>query len=86
MRIHNIQISPPEADRKVMLWVSIVLMILFWIFSGTVVACYGYAAYTDGSFAWDTERFVVMVCCSAVNLAVIPRQLARYIRELRGSR
>jgi hypothetical protein len=73
-RIPNIQFTSPEADRKVMLVVSIVIMTLFGIFFAALL-----------TLAVMQQRYLGMVIFS-VFILLITYQLVRYFRELRQLR
>ena len=66
-----------------MLWISSVVMVLFWVFCVTVLALIAYAAYADDMFSWDVKRYFVAFSLSILALVVIPFQWVRYFRELR---
>jgi hypothetical protein len=87
MRLHNIQFTSPEADRRVMLRVSFAIMGLFWIFCVTMLASVVLAAFSsnDGSYR-DTEKAVFITSLSLLSAVIIPIQLVRYVRELRAPR
>ena len=85
MKMPNIQFTSPEADRKVMLWISIVLMVVFWIFIAALLT-----VILLGALAHDVDwnlRSVAFVAFLSVTVAfLIPFQLVRYFRELRALR
>jgi cation transport ATPase len=82
-KIPNIQFTSPEADRKIMLWISIVLMIPFWIILATMCLGIWNRILTD---SWDTEYFAIALFLSVLVVLGIPFQLVRYFRELRKLR
>jgi membrane protein YdbS with pleckstrin-like domain len=81
--IPNIQFTPPEADRRVLLWISIFLMIPFWLLLAFFCLVFWSGVFTD---SWDTKRFVIAVALTALVAFGIPFQLVRYVRELRQLR
>ena len=82
MRFHNIQFSAPETDRKVMLVVSSIFMLVVWFaIAGFLVFALIQKQQPD---ARDWNGFeIAVVSVVAVVLLVIPFQLARYYREWR---
>jgi membrane protein YdbS with pleckstrin-like domain len=83
MRIHNIQFSTPEADRKVLLWVSIPLMFLFWVFLAAVLAVTLKMIFSE-EIDWGLLQFAFTIFLAVLVVFLIPFQLVRYIRELRA--
>jgi len=82
MRFHNIQFSAPETDRKVMLVVSSIFMLVVWLaVAGFLIFALIQKQRPDAS-EWNGFEITV-VCVVALVLVVIPFQLARYYREWR---
>ncbi len=82
MRFHNIQFSAPETDRKVMLVVSSVFMLVVWLaIAGFLIFALLQKQQPD-SREWNGFEIAV-VSVVALILLVIPIQLARYYREWR---
>ena len=79
-RISNIQLTSPEADRRVMLWISICLMISFWLLLAYFCLVSWHAVFTD---EWDIRRFGMAVSVTVLVVFGIPFQFSRYFRELR---
>jgi membrane protein YdbS with pleckstrin-like domain len=77
------QFTSPEADRKVVLWISIGLMIPFWIFLALMCLALWHEVFTE---SWDTVVFVIALFLSFLVVVGIPFQLLRYFRELRKLR
>jgi len=82
-RMQNIQFTSPEADRKVMLPASFIVMALLWLLCITVLVFIAPAAWTDEKFAWTSKLGVAIVVLSFLSLLVIPVQLLGYIRKMR---
>jgi ACR3 family arsenite efflux pump ArsB len=84
MRIHNLQFSAPETDRKVMLVVSSIFMLMVWLaFAGFLMLALLQRPSPD---AGDVEQFEVSigyVAAWGLVFVGIPFQLARYHREWR---
>jgi len=85
-RIRNIQLSSTETDRKVMLRVSFVVLILLWLLAVTILIFGWLLQTTDSEFIWDAQRLAPGVLLALLCLFVIPIQLRRYLRELRSLR
>ena len=85
-RISNIQLASTETDRKVMLRVSFVVMILLWLLSVVILTFGWLVASTASDFVWDARHLVPGVVLTLLCLLVIPIQLRRYLRELRSLR
>jgi membrane protein YdbS with pleckstrin-like domain len=85
MKIPNIQFTSPEADRKVMLWVSIVLMVLFWIILAVICLAMWSSGLRDSAY-WDATAIAIVTFLSVTVVLLIPFQLVRYFRELRKLR
>ena len=83
MKIPNIQFTSPEADRRVMLWISIALMIPFWVVLAFMCVGFWHRVLTE---TWDTEIFAVAIFLLVLVAVGIPFQLLRYFRELRQLR
>jgi len=81
--IPNIQFTSQEADRRVLLCISIFLMIPFWLLLAFFCVVFWSGVFTD---SWDTKRFVIVVFLTALVVFGIPFQLVRYVRELRQLR
>jgi hypothetical protein len=64
-----------------MLWISILLMIPFWIFLVMV----SLMVLTE-RVSWDAKHIAVAAFLSITVVLLIPFQLMRYFRELRGLR
>jgi membrane protein YdbS with pleckstrin-like domain len=78
----NMQLSSPEADRKVAWWASVSLMILAWLF---IAACLALWVIAMSKHRWGFLPFIVLACL-IVPLVLIPIQLIRYFREKRTPR
>ena len=82
MRFHNIQFSAPETDRKVMLVVSSIFMLVIWFtVAGFVLYALLHKQQPDAHEM--TGREIVASCGVVLVLLFIPIQLARYYREWR---
>jgi membrane protein YdbS with pleckstrin-like domain len=78
----NVQLSSPEADRKVAWWASVSFMILAWLF---VAACLALWVIAMLKHRWGILPFTVLAFL-IVPLVLIPIQLIRYFREKRTPR
>jgi hypothetical protein len=66
-----------------MLWVSICLMVPFWLLLAIFCLVFWSGVFTD---SWDTKRFGIAALLTALVVFGIPFQLGRYVRELRQLR
>ena len=82
-KIPNIQFTSPEADRKVMLSVSIVLMVLFWVMTAIMCLWFWHRILTE---AGDIVYFALAILMTVLDVLLIPFQLVRYVQELRQLR
>jgi len=85
-RIRNIQLSSTETDRKVMLRVSFVVLILLWLLAVAMLTLGWLLQTTDSKFVWDARHLAPGVLLTLLCLLIIPIQLRRYLRELRSLR
>ena len=82
-KIPNIQFTSPEADRKLMLSVSIVLMVLFWVL--TFIFCLWFWHWIL-TVVFDPPYFALAILLTVVDVLLIPLKLVRYFQELRKLR
>ena len=80
-KIPNLQFTSPEADRKVMLVISIVMMILFWIFLAAILALLLKQIPYLSALQYTIAGFLFIMA-----FLLIPFQLVRYVQELRKLR
>ena len=82
-RIPNLQFKSTEADRKVMLWVSIALMVLFWVMTAVMCLWFWHRILTE---VGDIVHFPLAILMTVLDVLLIPFQLVRYVQELRQLR
>jgi hypothetical protein len=73
----NIQISPPQADRKIARPASVIFMGLAWVF---LVGFWTWAFIDGNPETWGVLEYA-LVCISVLAFLFIPLQLVCYIRE-----
>ena len=82
-RILDVEFLSQEASRQIVLWISIFLMIPFWLLLAFFCWVFWHAVFTD---EWDIRRFGIAVFLTVLVVFGIPFQFIRYFRELRELR
>jgi len=68
-----------------MLWVSIVLMVLFWIVLAVICLTMWSVGLRDHAY-WDAAAVAIVTILSVTVVLLIPFRLVRYFRALRKLR